>query len=200
MRQLSLLCLVLMTNFVGCSCDEVLTYTCPDPQPCMNTADGGIEVFEEDYISRAKGVCRLGYTDCDENNKDICVGQIKPTEEVCDGLDNNCDGIADDGLFIDEDNDSFNDPSSCLGPKTDCDDDDPAAFPGNDEVCDGVDNDCDGEIDNIGPFECWTGGESAAFNENSPCRTGVVECVDGAWSGCLGQVFPTPEQFSRSSQ
>ena len=117
MRQLSLLCLMLMTNLIGCSCDEVLTYTCPDPKPCINTADGGIEVFDEDFISRTKGECRLGYTDCDENNRDICVGQIKPTEEVCDGLDNNCDGIADDGLFIDEDNDSFNDPSSCLGPK-----------------------------------------------------------------------------------
>jgi len=194
MRQLSLLCLVLMTNFVGCSCDEVLTYTCPDPKPCLNLVDGGIEVLEDDFVPRTKGECRLGHTECDENNRDICVGQIKPIEETCDGLDNDCDGLIDDGLFTDNDNDSYNTSESCLGPKTDCDDNDPTVFPGNDEVCDGVDNDCDGEIDNIGPFECWTGGESAVFNENSPCRTGVVECVDGTWSGCLGQVFPVPEQ------
>jgi len=48
----------------GCSCDETLTYECPSPQPCINLLDGGIEIFEEDFISRTKGECRLGHTDC----------------------------------------------------------------------------------------------------------------------------------------
>ena len=122
--------LVILFSFSGgCSCDETLTYQCPTPKPCVNLSDGGIEIFEDDIISRTKGECRLGYTDCDEENKDICVGQITPKEETCDGLDNDCDGIADNGLFTDNDNDSFNDPESCLGPKTDCDDEDPTAFP-----------------------------------------------------------------------
>ncbi|MEL6343218.1 MAG: putative metal-binding motif-containing protein [Myxococcota bacterium] len=40
----------------------------------------------------------------------------------------------------DRDNDLFADDE-------DCDDDEPAAFPNNDEICDGIDNDCDGLID-----------------------------------------------------
>lgn len=48
----------------------------------------------------------------------------------------------------DEDGDDYSVCES-ISPEPDCDDDEPLAFPGNTEVCDGFDNDCDGEADNI---------------------------------------------------
>ncbi|MDO8519606.1 MAG: MopE-related protein, partial [Deltaproteobacteria bacterium] len=57
--------------------------------------------------------------------------------EICDGRDNNCDGVLD---FADTDGDGFY--SVC---PTDCDDTDQSVNPAADEVCgDGIDNDCDG--------------------------------------------------------
>jgi hypothetical protein len=59
-------------------------------------------------------------------------------EDACSAEDDfNCDGIV---LFTDEDNDGV---SSCY----DCDDRNRRARPGAAEVCDGIDNDCDDEID-----------------------------------------------------
>ena len=95
--------------------------------------------------------------DCDDTNPEIFPGAI----EVCDGLDNNCDGETDGGVlntyFADADGDGFGDPAATIAAcdlpdgyatnNQDCDDNNPDIFPGATEVCDGLDNNCDGETD-----------------------------------------------------
>ena len=97
--------------------------------------------------------------DCDDNERGISP----VATEVCDGLDNDCNGAADGAdavdaneWFTDSDGDGFgaNGIRTCepAGPGQvdvggDCDDGDPYANPDELEYCDGFDNDCDGDID-----------------------------------------------------
>ncbi|MBJ93521.1 MAG: hypothetical protein CMP23_03500 [Rickettsiales bacterium] len=81
--------------------------------------------------------------------------------EQCDGVDNNCDGATDEGVtstfYLDFDGDGLGDPGSpvnaCLAPPgtvandADCNDGSAAAYSGALEVCDGIDNDCNGAVD-----------------------------------------------------
>ena len=96
-------------------------------------------------------------SDCDDSTSTIYPGAL----EVCDQIDNNCDGNIDEGLtslwFADGDEDGYGDPNifrdTCVAPdgyiadNTDCDDSSARAYPGNIEVCDQLDNDCDGQTD-----------------------------------------------------
>lgn len=97
--------------------------------------------------------------DCDDDNPDI----NPDAPELCDGLDNNCDGRNDEGLalvtyFLDNDGDGHGDASNTIQAcrmlpgyvlsSGDCDDDNPDINPDAPELCDGVDNDCNGTVDN----------------------------------------------------
>ena len=106
--------------------------------------------------------------DCDDANPQINPG----VAEACNGIDDDCDGdIDEDGAgggtswYADADEDGFGDPAqavkACEPPPgttadgSDCDDGDPAIHPLAEEVCNGVDDDCDDTIDEDGAGGTW---------------------------------------------
>ena len=96
-------------------------------------------------------------SDCDDTD-DLT---FPSAEEQCDGRDNDCNDLIDDGLgqsfFVDADGDGFGDDATTeeacdlrIGLSSiggDCDDANPDLGPGAQEICDGIDNNCDGSID-----------------------------------------------------
>jgi hypothetical protein len=98
-------------------------------------------------------------TDCDDSTAATHPGAT----EVCDGIDNNCNGDADSDAtdastwYLDYDGDGYGgtavSATACAAPllhvadNTDCDDLDATSYPGAPEVCDSADNDCDGLTD-----------------------------------------------------
>jgi hypothetical protein len=104
-------------------------------------------------------------SDCDDGD-----GAVNPAAtEVCDGIDNDCNGVTDEDSaadastwYTDSDGDGYGDagsplsacdaPAGAVADATDCDDTDGDVNPAATEVCDGADNDCDGSVD---PTDAW---------------------------------------------
>ncbi|MCP4869983.1 MAG: hypothetical protein GY898_14825 [Proteobacteria bacterium] len=116
--------------------------------------------------------------DCNDFNEDVCP--ICP--EICDGIsDNNCDG-EEDASDADADSDGY---SICQG---DCDDENPFVNPGEDEVCDGLDTNCDSytppdevDVDGDDYFLC-----DDCDDNNDAVNPGVSEICDGFDNDCDG--------------
>lgn len=142
--------------------DSPAVFEAPAPRPA-----GPIYCIDQDGDGWGDGESLCGLEakdgfgpigDCDDGGADRYPG----AEEYCDGTDNNCDGEIDEGLgwmgYYDSDRDGYGEAGDpirfCDSPGNgdseaggDCNDDDATIHPEAEEICDGVDQDCDGETD-----------------------------------------------------
>ncbi|MDP6932882.1 MAG: MopE-related protein, partial [Myxococcota bacterium] len=117
---------------------------------CEAAVDAGAS---GDFVSASE-------TDCDDDDADISPA----ADEVCDSIDNDCDGDTDEDdasdastWYIDYDSDGYGsdydsltqceEPAGYVDNDEDCDDSDSTVNPDEIEICDDLDNDCDGEVD-----------------------------------------------------
>lgn len=144
-------------------CDRQIDESAVDATRWYRDADN--DTYGNPSLSQSSCSQPLGYvsdsTDCNDSSATINAG----ASEYCNGLDDDCDGAVDDAAidgttwYLDADSDGYGDLSrtslSCVAPSgyvsddTDCNDHSSAVNPAANEVCNGIDDDCDGTIDGI---------------------------------------------------
>ena len=151
---------------------------------CDGTVDDGFDADGDGWTTCGG--------DCDDGDASIYVG----APELCDGLDNDCDSFIDEDFDLDGDGVVYGPNGECdsfLAPDDqDCDDSDPNHYPGAPELCDGLDNDCDGEVDEgamddddgDGFSEC----DGDCDDGDANIGPGATELCDGIDNNCDGTV------------
>ena len=171
MRPLPLSLLLAPTLLVGCGpgfwCERFNLQCDLQVEPVVETP---VDVDLDGWVAAE---------DCDDNDPAISPSE----EEICDGIDNDCDGRTDEGFegvqtwYQDADQDGWGDDTvsydSCFPPggyvatSGDCDDHNAMLHPGQPEVCDEVDSDCDGDLDDgTNPRTFYADADGDGYGDN----------------------------------
>ncbi len=155
---------------------------------CDGAVDDGLTFDGDGDGYTSVGSCGGSGDDCNDGQASTNPG----APELCDSIDNDCDGVADDGLSPDDDGDGYTEVGSCTGSADDCDDSNSFTYPGGVEICDGLDNDCNGslsgnETDNDGDGVLACDGD--CNDNNGAIYPGQAEtCGNGVDDNCNGQI------------
>ena len=143
---------------------------------CDGAADEGLGLGEA--CTAGTGACAAdGETACGPEGEVVCDAQTsRPSSERCDEIDNDCDGETDEGLGLDDACTSGLGACEVAGLQV-CDGEGGVTCdavprePAEAELCDEVDNDCDGAVD-----------EALALGER--CTVGLGACLEVGINGC----------------
>ena len=229
-------------NGIDDDCDVLVDEEPTDGKTWYADADGdghGGTFYTVVSCTHPDGYVALA-NDCDDTAADAHPGGV----EVCDGVDNDCDGSIDGGAvdvqtwyrdndgdgygdansiaaescdapvgtadndldcddsdaratpdawwYFDADSDGYGDaekplrscahPLGYVGDATDCDDTSSSALPGGVEVCDGVDNDCDGSTDGADAADAIYWYDDIDGDGYGAPTTGVLACKASGWT------------------
>jgi hypothetical protein len=164
---------------------------------CDGLTDEGLDGLPCEALD---GVCAQGSSDCTDTGEAVCVPLLTPGDEVCNGLDDDCDTRTDEDFSVGDACDVDLPTCSVPGlwacspavegegePTVACV---PLSLPT--ELCNGLDDDCDSKADEETARACYSG--PAGTLDVGLCEAGLQRCVDAAYlDACPGEVVPTAE-------